>query len=181
MLPDLVRWQGMLPLVGYNYGARKKERVGEVVIKTGVSGFIWGAVCWVAAMLFSTQVMSLFSTDLTFLAAAAPAFRVFALGFFTVGLQTILTFFFQGIGKGLPSLALASTRQIIFLIPAILILPRLFGMTGLWLAFPTADILSVVVTITWTIVEFRRQGIPWRLRGAQPLAYAATGSKIERP
>ncbi len=92
-----------------------------------------------------------------------------------------LTMFFQGIGKGLPSLVLASARQIIFLIPAVLILPRLFGLTGLWMAHPAADVLSAVVTITWTIVEFRRQGIPWRLRGAQPLAYAATGSKIERP
>lgn len=156
--------QGMLPLVGYNFGAGKKDRVGEVVIKSGLSGFLWGALCWVAAMLFSTQVMSLFNTDPTFLAAATLAFRIYALGFFTVGLQTILGFFFQGIGRALASLMVASSRQVLFLIPCLLIMPRLFGLSGLWTAYPVADALSLLLTLIWMGIEFRKQGIPLRLR-----------------
>lgn len=79
----------------------------------------------------------------------------------------ILSFFFQGIGKGLPSLVLASARQIIFLFPALLFLPRMFGVTGLWAAFPIADGLSFVLTIVWTGMEFRRQGMHFRVRYKQ--------------
>lgn len=159
--------QGMLPLVGYNFGAQKKERVGEVVIKAGLSGFAWGTLCWVMAMLFSTQVMSLFGSEPDFLAAATPAFQIYALGFFTVGLQTILGFFFQGMGKGLSSLVVASSRQLIFLIPCLLIMPGIFGLTGVWAAYPVADTLSVVLTLFFVGIEFRDLGVPFRLRYSQ--------------
>ena len=75
-----------------------------------------------------------------------------------------VSFFFQGIGKGLPALLLTSSRQILFLLPALFILPRLFGLTGLWAIFPVADISSVMLALAWTIIQFRRLGIPFRLR-----------------
>ena len=163
-MPCIGLGQGVLPLVGYNFGAQKKERVGEVVIKAGLVGFTWGVLCCLVAMLFSTQVMSIFNTDPQFLLQGAQALRIFALAFFTIGTQMILGSFFQGIGKGIPSLVLASARQVIFLFPAILIFPRIFGLTGLWVAFPVADALSIVLTLIWTSIEFRRQGIRFRLR-----------------
>lgn len=156
--------QGMLPLVGYNFSAQKKERVGELVVKAGLISFMWGALCWVGATLFSTQVMSLFSTDSNFLAIGTPALQMFALGFFFIGLQTNLSSFFQGIGKAIPSLVVASSRQLIFLIPCLLIMPNIFGLTGLWAAYPVADALSVVLTLTWTGITFRNLKIPFRLR-----------------
>jgi Na+-driven multidrug efflux pump len=154
----------MLPLVGFNFGAQKKDRVGEVVTKAGLTGFMWGALCWVVAMAFSSQVMSLFNTDSDFLAGATPAYRVYALGFFTVGLQTILSFFFQGIGKGLPSLIVTASRQLLFLIPCLLIMPPIFGLIGLWAAYPVADTLSLTLTLIWMGIEFRSLGIPFRFR-----------------
>ena len=158
--------QGALPLIGYNFGAKQNERVGEIVIKTGLTGFAWGLLCWLIFMLFPTQVMSLFSNDPELLREGAHALRIFVLLFFGVGLQVIATFFFQGIGKGLPSLVLACARQIIFLVPALLILPRIFGLIGLWVSFPVADALSIVLTLSWTAIEFRRLGIPFRLRSS---------------
>lgn len=155
--------QGMLPLVGYNFGAKQKQRVGEIVIKTGLASFVWGALCWLVFMLFPSQVMSLFGTDPEFLHEATQALRIFVLLFFAVGIQIVTTFFFQGIGKGLPSLVLACARQVIFLVPALLILPRIFGLIGLWVAFPVADGLSIVLTLFWTSIEFRRQGIHFGL------------------
>jgi len=107
--------------------------------------------------------MSIFNADPEFLLEGAPALRIFALLFFAVGIQRILSFFFQGIGRGLPALVVASSA-FIFRLPALLILPRIFGLTGLWVAFPVADALSVVLALIWTSNEFRRQGIRFRLR-----------------
>ncbi len=155
---------GILPLVGYNFGAQKKERIGEVVVKAGLISFMWGVLCWVIVTLFSTQIMSLFGTDTNFLVVGALALRMFALGFFSVGLQQNLSSFFQGIGKTIPSLVVASSRQLIFLIPDLLIMTSLFGLPGLWAAYPISDFLSVVLTLTWTVIEFRSLNIPFRLR-----------------
>ncbi|MBA7610527.1 Multidrug export protein MepA [subsurface metagenome] len=156
--------QGMLPLVGYNFGAKQKERVGEIVIKAGLAAFIWGLLWWIVFMLFSPQVMSIFNTDPRFLLEGTRALRIFVLLFFAVGLQIVVGFFFQGIGRGLPALVVASARQVIFLVPGLLIFPQMFGLIGLWIAFPVADALSIMLTLFWTSVEFRRQGIRFRLR-----------------
>ena len=161
--------QGILPLIGYNFGAKQKERVGEIVVKAGLAGFLWGLLWWTVFMLFPFQVMSIFNTEAQFLAEATTAFRIFVMLFFAAGLQIVATFFFQGIGKGFPSLVLAMSRQVIFLIPGLVILPRVFGSTGLWIAFPIADALSIILTMIWTGAEFRKQGIRLRLRSTKAL------------
>jgi len=165
-MPCMGLGQGMLPLVGYNYGAGQKERIGEVVTKTGLATIIWGTIGALIAILLPTQVMSIFNANSEFVRQGTWAIRIFALGFFTTGLQMILSVFFQGIGRGIASLVLSSSRQVIFMIPAILILPRLFGITGLWVAFPTAEILAIILTLIWTIFEFRHLGIHLHLRSA---------------
>ncbi len=156
--------QGMLPLVGYNYGAQKKERVGEIVVKAGMFSFAWGLLCWAVVTLFPLQIMSLFGTDASFLAGAAPAIRLLALGYFAIGVQNNLSAFFQGIGKAAPSLVVAASRQLLILVPCLLTMPRLFGLTGLWLAYPIADFLALMLSLTWTIIAFRSLKIPLRLR-----------------
>ena len=164
LLPPMGLAQGVLPLVGYNFGAKQMERVGEVLIKAGLASFVWGALCWAVFMLFPSQVISIFSTEPQFLVEGTRALRIFALLFFVVGVQMILGTFFQGIGKGLPSLVLASARHVIFLLPSLLILPRIFGLTGLWVIFPVADILSTMLSLFWAGIQFRRLGIRFRLR-----------------
>lgn len=156
--------QGMLPLVGYNFGAQKKERVGEIVVKAGLVSFMWGALWWTVPTLFSTQTMLLFNTDPNFLAVGTPAIQIFALSFLFAGLQATLSAFFQGIGKAALSLIVASSRQLIFLIPCLLIMPNMFGLTGLWAAYPVADAMSVALSLTLTSITFRSLKIPLRLR-----------------
>ncbi len=112
--------------------------------------------------------MSLFGTDPSFLAEGAFALRILALGFFTVGVQNNLSFFFQGIGRALPSLVVASCRQLIFLTPLLLLMPSIFGLTGLWAAYPIADVLSLGVGLAWTLLEFRRLQIPLRVFTSTP-------------
>ena len=165
-MPTMGLGQGMQPLVGFNFGANRNERVGEVVVKAGLLGLGWGLFCWLIFMLFPTQVMSAFNSDPRFIAEGVRTLRIFVLLFFAVQLQIIVSFFFQGIGKAIPSLILASARQVIFLIPGLLILPRIYGVVGLWIAFPVADVLSMLLTLIWIGIEFRNQGLPFQLRYA---------------
>ena len=165
-MPTMGLGQGMQPLVGFNFGANQKERVGEVVVKAGLIGLGWGLFCWLIFMLFPAQVISVFNSDPRFIVEGARTLRIFVLLFFAVQLQIIVSFFFQGIGKAIPSLILASARQVIFLIPGLLILPRLFGVVGLWAAFPVADVLSMLLTFIWIGIEFRNQGMQFQIRYA---------------
>ncbi len=166
--------QGMLPVVGYNYGAGKKDRAGEALIKAGGTALVWGAICWIAMTLLRSQIMTLFSPELEFLVIAIPSLQIFAWGFFFSGPQITLSYFFQGIGKGRESIIVAASRQIIFLIPFLLIFPRIFNLTGLWVAYPVADFLGFSLTFALLIVEFRRQGIPFRIRNAKPALEPST-------
>jgi len=163
-MPTFGLGQGVLPLVGYNFGANQNKRVGEVVTKASLLALLWGILCFITAMLFSKQIISIFNTEAQFLLEGNQALRIFSLAFFTIGIQMIIGFFFQGIGKGLPSLVLASARQVIFLLPCLLIFPQLFGLTGLWVAYPVADILAFILAIIWASIEFRRLGIRFSLR-----------------
>jgi putative MATE family efflux protein len=156
--------QGVVPLTGYNFAAEKRERVGEVVVKAGLLSFSWGVLCWIVAALFPTQILSLFGTEPDFFAIGGLALPIFALGFFMVGVQTNISAFFQGIGKSIPALVIASSRQLIFLIPCLLIMPSIFGLAGLWAAYPVADIMALALTLAWTAITFRSLKIPFSLR-----------------
>jgi len=94
------------------------------------------------------------------LTVSNPLMAIYRARALAISLQNTLSFFFQGIGKALPSLIIASSRQLIFLVPCLLIIPSLLGLSGLWIACPIADALSIVRTLTWTITEFRRLNIP---------------------
>jgi Na+-driven multidrug efflux pump len=173
--------QGILPLVGYNFGAGQKERVGEIITKAGIVALTWGTLCWLVFMVFPGQVLLAFNAEPGFLAEGITALRIFVLLFFGVQLQIIAGFFFQGIGKGAAALIVVSARQIIFMIPGLLILPRLFGLTGLWAAFPVADGLSILLTLIWTAVEFRKQEIRFHLRPAPPADKSAGNQSGDMP
>ncbi|MFC1838103.1 MATE family efflux transporter [Thermodesulfobacteriota bacterium] len=161
-MPSIGLGQGLLPLIGYNYGARKKERVAELVLKAAISGITWSVLCWTIIMLFPGLLMNLFNSDPAFLNEGIPAARIYFICIFILGVQMIPGFFFQGIGKGLPATVLSSARHIFFLLPMVLLLPRLYGLKGLWISFPIADILTFLLGIFWISMEFRRQGILFR-------------------
>jgi len=163
-MPILGLGQGMLPLVGYNYGARKRDRVAELVLKTVAAGSIWAFLCWLAIMLFPTQVMSAFSGQKEFLNEGAQAIRLYSLAYFAMGVRMAPGFFFQGIGKGMPATVLTAVQNIAFLLPLILVLPRHFELIGVWITFPIAEVLALLFGQLWMNVELRSQGINMRWR-----------------
>lgn len=159
VMPSIGLGQGLLPLIGHNYGARKKDRVAELVLKAAISGITWSVLCWVIIILFPGLLMGIFNSDPAFLEVGIPAARIYFICIFIVGIQMIPGFFFQGIGRGIPSTVLSSARHIFFLLPMILLLPRFYGLKGLWISFPIADILTCLLGIFWLSIEFRKQGI----------------------
>ena len=160
LMPCLGIGQGMLPIIGYNYGAKKKERIGEVVFKAALSGLGWTGLVWIIIMLFPSQVISIFNSNPEFIEAGIKPIRIYSLLFFFIGIQLIPGFFFQAIGKGLPATVISNSRQVISLLPLLIFLPRIFGITGLWAAFPISDTLALLFSTLWMVMELRKQEIP---------------------
>jgi len=170
IMPILGIVQGFQPIAGYNYGALKFDRV-KAVMKTAMaaSTFI-GIAALIIIQLFSRQLLSVFSTDQELLDIAAPAFRIMMAVIPLIGIQVIGSSLFQALGKRTPSIFLSLSRQFIFLIPLVLILPRFFKLSGVWAAFPAADLLSVVVTSISVASEVKK------LNRAASLQSSAAGS-----
>ncbi len=161
--------QGMMPLIGYNYGAHKHERVGEIVVKAGLISFVWGTTCWLISALFTTPILSIFGNNPEYLSLGTTAIRIFSVTFFFTGTQIALSYVFQGLGKAVASLVVASSRQFFFILPLVLLLSRLFGLNGIWMAYPIGSGLSLALTLIWISHECRYQGIPLRLGYKQAL------------
>jgi len=148
--------QGAQPIIGFNFGARRFDRVTktlQVAIAFAslicVSGFL-------VVMAAPYAVIRLFSrNDPALLQLGTHAIRICLLMFPVIGFQIIGSGYFQAVGKPKQALILGLSRQVLILIPAVVILPFLFGLNGIWAAIPTADSLSALVTGTWLLFELR--------------------------
>ena len=148
--------QGMQPIAGYNFGAKQYGRVTEV-LKTAI--FFASSVMITAFLVcefFSHQIMMAFTSDERMIADSAFGLRITVATFPIVGFQMVTSTFFQSIGKAAWAAFLSTTRQMLFLIPMILLLPHLLGQTGIWVSMPVADTLSSIVTAILLIYQFRK-------------------------
>jgi putative MATE family efflux protein len=166
-MPLLGLGQGTLPVIGFNFGAKKFDRVSELVIKSIVTGSAWSILCWIAVMVFPTQIMSAFSGESQFMTEGTAAIRLYSLAYFTLGLRMVPGNVFQAMGKGLPATVLTAAQTVGFLLPAVIFMSGWFGLTGLWLAFPVADILGLILGQVWLNIELRKQGIKFFRRQTQ--------------
>ncbi len=162
-MPSMGISQGSLPLIGYNYGARKLNRVGEVFMKAMKASFAWGLLCALLVLFFPQQILSVFNSEPEFIRQGVPAMRLFAIVYLTMGIRQNAGSFFQGIGKGLPSLIIGLAREWLFILPLIYILSALIGRTGVWLTFPISDVLGAILAVVWIFVEARRMGLHFHL------------------
>jgi Na+-driven multidrug efflux pump len=106
-------------------------------------------------MLFPRQIISIFSQDEALLQMAGKAIRIMFAGGLVIGFQVTGATFFQAINKAKPALILSMSRQILFLIPLLLILPRYWGLFGAWVSHPISDIISTFITIAFLWVEIK--------------------------
>lgn len=148
--------QGMQPIVGYNYGAGCYGRLRRTYL---LAVAVATAICTlgsVVGLAFPHAVASAFTTDPRLIDTTVRALSLTMLAFPVVGFQIISTTFFQSIGQAGKSIFLSLTRQVLFLIPLLLILPRYMRLEGVWISFPTADIIATVVTALLIILQFRQ-------------------------
>lgn len=153
--------QGMQPIAGFNFGAKHYTRLNQVLkyaitIATG----IW-IVGFIVCVLLATPVASAFTNDEELLKEAAHALRVMNLVVPIIGFQMITIGFFQSIGKAGISIFLSLTRQLLFLVPLLLILPNFFGLEGIWYSVPIADgtaAITAAIVLIYHMRKFKMRG-----------------------
>ena len=146
LFPIMGITQGFLPIAGYNYGAKKYDRVKEVIQKAIVYGCVVAGFIYIMIVLFAKEIISVFSTDATLLAETPRAMLLVFLASPVIAIQLIGSAYFQAAGKALPALFLTLLKQGVFLIPLAYILPMYFGVDGVWYSFAIGDVLATIIT-----------------------------------
>ncbi|MDY9925647.1 MATE family efflux transporter [Methanosarcina sp.] len=147
--------QGFQPIVGFNYGAKNFERVKDTVKLAILTTTVMSIAGFLILYLFPEQLFGIFSGDHQLIVEGKSAVRIVVLATPLVGFQVVGAALYQAIGKAKPSLFLSMCRQMLFLIPLVLILPKYLDLPGVWAAFPLADSLAFTVTLIMVIREFR--------------------------
>ncbi|KHF41537.1 MATE family efflux transporter [Halalkalibacter okhensis] len=146
VMPMIGVMQGMLPIVGYNYGAKQFQKMRETIWLSFKFVVINSILVVILVFLFPEHGMRIFTDDPTFIEIGSDAMKVMFACFFVVGVQIIAGGIYQALGKPKPALILSLSRQVIFLIPLVIILPSFFGVTGVFLAFPISDFLAFLLS-----------------------------------
>lgn len=147
--------QGLQPIVGFNYGAKQYQRVKHTIWLSIKVTTLMSCLGFLLLMLFPSKLTWIFNQDPEFISSTTKAIRVIIIALPLIGFQVVGAGMYQAIGKALPSLILSMSRQILFLIPLIIILPRYFQLKGVWMAFPIADFLSALLTFVLVMKEIR--------------------------
>ena len=150
--------QGMQPIVGYNYGAEKYDRMLRCLFLAIACATAILLVGWGLSMLFPRQIARIFTTDATLIDLSARGIRLDMLVFFVVGSQATITHFFQSIGKVKVSIFLSLSRQLFFLLPMAYVFPLFWDLDGVWYSMPASDFLSFAMTIPmlmWYMKKFK--------------------------
>ncbi|TCI80594.1 MATE family efflux transporter [Exiguobacterium sp. SH0S1] len=143
--------QGMQPIVGYNFGARQFERMRETIWTALRAGITIAVFIWLTLQLFPEPLMRMFTSDANLIAGGVTAIHVlFAVSFLT-SVQMLVNGIYQSLGKARVAMFLSLSRQTLFTIPLVFILPNFFGVFGVWLAFPIADGLTFLTAVGMAI------------------------------
>lgn len=154
--------QGMQPIVGYNYGAKNYERVRKILFMTITWATIVTTIGFLICQLFPEAVVRLFAKEdgsgsaTQLIALASHGMRTMLAAFPIVGLSMVVGNFFQFIGKSKRAILLSMTRQMIFIIPLLAILPSFWGEDGVWYSIPIADTMATLLALGLIIYQLRQ-------------------------
>lgn len=147
--------QGAQPIIGYNYGALKFDRVKKTLILAISAATVVAVIGFTATRLFPGQLIGLFNQDPVLLAFGTKALYIFLFFLPVIGFQIVSANYFQAVGKPKQAAFLSLSRQVVVLIPALLILPKFYGLDGVLMAGPVSDIVSSVITGVWLFIELK--------------------------
>ena len=154
--------QGMQPIVGYNFGAKQYDRVRKALYMTIGCGMTISTLGFLACQIFPEGIASLFvdsakgGDETLMIAAASQAMRIIVTMFPLVGFQIVAAAFFQYIGHAKLAIFVSMTRQMLFLLPLLWIIPRYMGATGVWMSMPIADCASITLAAILLYRELKR-------------------------
>jgi len=149
--------QGMQPIAGYNYGAGNMERVKQVVKLATIGITTMAVTSTIFGQVFPGPIVRLFNDTPEVVELGITALRISIAMIPVVGIQIVGSALFQSLGKPIPALILTISRQVLFFIPLVLIIPRVtgLGLLGIWISFPLADFLSTIFTSFWMKKEMK--------------------------
>lgn len=148
--------QGMQPILGYNFGAAKWERVKTTLHKGLWLGFLVSGIGWALTESMPDVISGMFTTDESMISIAREGFRIYFIVYPVVGPQIVIQNYFQSIGKPALSIFLSLTRQLIFLLPLLLIFARAWGVNGVWASMCGSDLLAFFLALITMIIMNRR-------------------------
>jgi putative MATE family efflux protein len=146
----------MQPIAGYNFGAKLYDRMIHVYRLTVIAGTITTTVGFIIAQLIPHAIARAFTTNPQLIDMAANALRINMIVFPIVGFQIVTSNLFQSIGMAKTAIFLSLLRQVLILIPALFILPRIFGLYGIWAAAPTSDLIASIITFAVLQIQIKK-------------------------
>lgn len=147
--------QGMQPIAGYNYGAKQYQRVNTVLKLAIIGATIMTTLTFLIGEFVPELAVRLFTTDEGLISRAAEGFRIVVLVFPIVGFQMVTSNFFQSIGMANKAIFLSLTRQLLFLLPCLIILPTFLGASGIWWSMPISDAVASAVAAVMLYKQFQ--------------------------
>lgn len=183
IMPGIVIGQGLQPILGYNYGAgRYKLALKSIILALTYATSIC-IIAFLVLYFFPGIFIRIFSSDAELIEVSTHAAKLIFLALYIIGFAFIGQLTFQSLGKAVKSFITSLARPALFMIPMILILPKFWGLDGVWLAFPVTDGLTVVLTVILLIPEIRRfqKGAPPRWETAVENAPDLSGKAADRP
>jgi putative MATE family efflux protein len=162
--------QGIQPILGFNFGAKKFDRIRETLVYALVVATVIATVVWGVTQLFPAQIVSLFnSQDQKLVEFSSAAMKVYLFALPVIGVQVIAAGYFQSTGKARSAMIITLSRQGLIYVPLLLILPLFFGLQGVIIAAPIANIAAFLLAGIWLLVDVRR------LTGKVPEVQAVPG------
>lgn len=148
--------QGMQPIAGYNFGAKLYDRVNKVLKLTIIYATCVTTFGFLVGMLAPNLVVGIFTSDAELTELSATGLRITVMFFPIIGFQMVTSNFFQSIGMAGKAIFLSLTRQMLILLPCLLILPHFFGVAGVWYSMPVSDLLASLIALVMLVYQFRK-------------------------
>jgi putative MATE family efflux protein len=156
-MPAMGVSNGLLPIVGYNYGAKNYKRLWQAVKLASVGLMVLLIFLTIIMVVFAPWIVDVFSNDAELTAKAIPALRIMLSTMLFVGPTMMFITAFQGLSQGTKALFLSLLRQFIFFVPLLLLCRHLFGLMGVWVSMPASDILSFALIFFFVYREYKKR------------------------
>ena len=156
LFPILGITQGFIPIAGYNFGAKNKDRVLNSVKKAIIYSTVMATLIFLFIYAFSDLVANAFTSDVNIINKTSDALILVFMATPIIGIQLIGSAYFQAIGRAFPALMLTLSRQVFFLIPLVFFLSKIYGVYGVWISFPLSELLSTILTGIYLNFELKK-------------------------